>query len=69
MIDLAKGIQTPIPMNDNEINDMKNLKKKVDYLRDQIEDEDEQENSHSEDEDDEDEDVDIVQPKKKNIKV
>jgi hypothetical protein len=41
MIDLAKGIQTPIPMNDNEINDMKNLKKKVDYLRDQIEDEDE----------------------------
>ena len=68
MTDLAKGIENPQPMNDNEINDMKNLKKKLEYYKDQMEGDDTH-HSHSEDEEEEEEDDDEdVQPKKKNIK-
>ena len=61
---MSKGVKEPKPLTDNEMNEMRNLKKKVEYLKGQIE---EQEDAHSQDED-EDEEVDEVQPKKKNIK-
>ena len=54
-------------MTDNELNEMRNLKKKVDYLRQQLEEADEGHESHSEEEEEE-EDVAEIQPKKKNIK-
>jgi hypothetical protein len=41
---MSKGL-TPNPVNDNELNELRNLKKKVDYLKDQIEDHDD---AHSE---------------------
>ena len=30
---MSKGL-TPSPVNDNELNELRNLKKKVDYLKD-----------------------------------
>ncbi len=54
-------------MTDNEINQVKNLKKKLDYLRDQVIENHDKE-SESEEEEDE-EVVEELQPKKKNIKV
>lgn len=50
-------------MTDNELNEMRNLKKKVDYLREQLEEADEGHESHSEEEE-EDEEVAEIQPKK-----
>lgn len=47
---------------------MKNLKKKVDYLKDQLEDQEGGQQSDESDEDEEDDIVAEVQPKKKNIK-
>ena len=67
MVDLSKGVDDPKPMSDNEINDMKNLKKKLEYYKDQLEGDDGH-HSHSEDEEDEEDDEEEVQPKKKNIK-
>ena len=56
-------------MSDNQMNELKNLKKKVDFLKEQIhEEENDGENTHSDDEEDQDEDVEDIQPKKKNIK-
>ena len=66
---MQKGVH-PSPINDNELNELRNLKKKVEYLKDKLEEEKEhaeEEHSASEDEDD-DEEVAEVQPKKKNIK-
>jgi len=34
---MQRGVD-PRPVNDNELNEIKNLKKKVDYLKDQLED-------------------------------
>jgi hypothetical protein len=34
LIDKSKGLTDPKPLNDNEINELRNLKKKVDYLKD-----------------------------------
>ena len=33
---MKQGMVQPVPMNDNEVNEVKNLRKKVDHLRDQI---------------------------------
>ena len=66
MQDIGKG-QEPKPMTDNELNEMRNLKKKVDYLRDQLQEVEHDHESASDDEDDDDE-VHDIQPKKKNIK-
>ena len=62
--DLSRGLAEPKPLTDNELNELRNLKKKVEYLKDQLQ----EEGSESEQEDDEEEVVDEVQPKKKNIK-
>lgn len=62
---MTKG-QVPNPINDNELNELRNLKKKVDYLKDQLEDHDDDHSEQSE-EDDEDDIVADIQPKKKNI--
>lgn len=64
-LDMQRGVNPPQPLNDNEINEIKNLKKKVDYLKDQLNNEDHH-SEHSDDE--EEEEVADVQPKKKNIK-
>jgi cAMP-dependent protein kinase regulator len=54
---MSKG-QVPKPITDNELNELRNLKKKVDYLKDKLlekgEDDEEEEHSGSEDDDDED---------------
>ena len=34
--ELQKGIKNPVPMTDTEVNEVKNLKKRVDLLRSQI---------------------------------
>ena len=52
-------------INDNELNELRNLEKKAAYLRDQIGDQD---GAHSEsDQDESDEEIEDIQPKKKNI--
>jgi len=33
---MAKGEANPMPLNDNEVNEMKNLKKHHDHLLDQL---------------------------------
>lgn len=62
---MQRGANPPQPLNDNELNEIRNLKKKVDYLKDQL-DNDERHSDHSDEE--EEEEVAEVQPKKKNIK-
>jgi hypothetical protein len=66
LLDVSKG-QQPNPINDNEINELKNLKKKVEYLKDQLE---VAGDDHASDESEEDEDDEVaeIQPKKKNVK-
>jgi len=56
------------PITGNEINELKNLKKKLDYYRDILQEYDNAGDTSSEHEDESDEDVDDIQPKKKNIK-
>ena len=34
--DLSKGYKDPQPLTDNEVNEMRNLKKKVDFVKDQL---------------------------------
>jgi hypothetical protein len=63
LTDLSKG-QEPNPLNDNELNEFRNLKKKIEYLKDKLDHDD---HTESEDEDGSDDEED-VQPKKKNIK-
>jgi hypothetical protein len=36
LLDLSKGLQ-PNPMSDNELAETRNLKKKVEYLKDKVE--------------------------------
>lgn len=65
LLDMSKG-QKPNPMSDNELAEMRNLKKKVEYLKDQVEEHEDhgsEASAESEEEDHADE-----QPKKKNIK-
>jgi hypothetical protein len=66
---MSKG-QVPNPITDNELNELRNLKKKVDYLKDKLEErgDGEEEAGHSGSEDEDEEEVAEVQPKKKNIK-
>ena len=47
---------------------MKNLKKKVDYLKDQMDSNGANGGDHTDSDEDEDEDEEVEQPKKKNIK-
>lgn len=35
---MSKGDADPRPLTDHEINEMRNMKKKVDYLKDQLDD-------------------------------
>lgn len=69
LLDRSKGLD-PKPITENELNELRNLKKKVEYLKDKLQegqnlDEDEDHNSESEEDDD---DVADFQPKKKNVK-
>lgn len=66
MVEKAKGNNNPVPLNDNEINELKNLKKKVEYYKDHLDCVDDY---HSDKSDNEDSEEEEVQPKKKNIKV
>jgi len=50
------------------LNELKNLKKKVEYLKDQLEDHEDAHSNESQEEE-EDEEVHEIQPKKKNVKV
>jgi cAMP-dependent protein kinase regulator len=52
------------PITDNELNELKNLEKKVAYIKDQLNDEED----HTESDQDSDEEEEEIQPKKKNIK-
>lgn len=63
---MSRGVD-PQPIKDNELNEIKNLKKKVDYLKDQLDDH-EDHHSHESEDDDDDEEVEEIKPKKKNIK-
>mmetsp|Transcript_30052 Transcript_30052/g.22310 ORF Transcript_30052/g.22310 Transcript_30052/m.22310 type:complete len:84 (+) Transcript_30052:71-322(+) len=68
LLDMSKG-QDPRPITDNELNELRNLRKKVDYLKDKLEDEKgHEEGEHTASEDEDDDEVHEVQPKKKNIK-
>lgn len=67
---MSKG-QVPKPISDNELNELRNLKKKVDYLKDKLlekGDHDQDQDEHSGSDEDDDEDVADMQPKKKNVK-
>ena len=34
LLDKSRGLAEPKPLNDNEVNELRNIKKKVDYLKD-----------------------------------
>ena len=53
------------PITDNELNELRNLEKKVEYLKDQLND---GHASQTESDEDSEGDVEDIQPKKKNIK-
>jgi wobble nucleotide-excising tRNase len=63
--EIQKGVPANeiTPITENEINELRNLEKKVAYLKEKLGDT----GSQTESEGSEDEEVDIVQPKKKNI--
>lgn len=51
---MSKG-QAPKPINDNELNELRNLKKKVEYLKDKLQEgQQDDESEHSADEEEED---------------
>ena len=56
-----------VPITDNEINELKNLNKQLEYYKDLLNEHPESQHTESE-EDEDDEVVEEVQPKKKNIK-
>lgn len=57
MLDLSKGFE-PKPISDNELNELRNLKKKVDYLKDKLQEgEADQDDDHSESDEDEEDEV------------
>ena len=67
---MSKG-QPPKPMSDNELNELKNLRKKVDYLNDKLNSmsgAQQEEGSEGSGGDSDDEQIAEIQPKKKNIK-
>jgi len=65
--EIRKGIEPNEikPITDNELNELRNLEKKVAYLKEQLNEEDEHSKTESDESDDE---VEDIQPKKKNIK-
>lgn len=66
---LKEGKAKPEPITDNELYEMKNLKKKVEYYKDLLGEQDEEEaGTESEEDQESDDEVEDVQPKKKNIK-
>ena len=57
------------PITSNEINELKNLNKKLEYYKDMLQEYDKHAHHTSSEHDDEsDEEVEDIQPKKKNIK-
>lgn len=63
--DLQQGISNQKPLNDNELNEVRNLRKKVEYLKDKLQEYEDHDQHSEQSEDEEEEDI---QPKKKNIK-
>jgi hypothetical protein len=65
--EIRKGVEPNEikPITDNELNELRNLEKKVAYLKEQLNEEDEHSKTESDESDDE---VEDIQPKKKNIK-
>ena len=55
------------PITENELNELKNLQKKVDYYKQMLNEDTGQPQTESE-EDESDEELEEIQPKKKNIK-
>jgi cAMP-dependent protein kinase regulator len=66
LVDLSKN-QEPNPLTENEVNELRNLKKKVEYLRDQLEERGDADSQKSEDEDQDDE-AEIDESKKAKAK-
>jgi cAMP-dependent protein kinase regulator len=66
LLDLSKG-QAPKPITDNELNEIRNLRKKVEYFKAKLEEGGMEEEENSE-QSEEEEEVGEVQPKKKNVK-
>ena len=65
---MSKGMD-PKPITDNELNKLRNLKKKVEYLKDKLQEgQNDEEEEHHSDSDEEEEEVAEVQPKNKNTK-
>jgi len=56
-----------VPISSNEINELRNLKKKVEYYKDLL-NEKQDEPEHTPSENESDDEVEDIQPKKKNIK-
>jgi heme oxygenase len=65
--EFQKGVEQSeiCPITDNELNELKNLQKKVDYYKDIL---GANEAEHTPSEEESDDQVDDIQPKKKNIK-
>ena len=67
--DLKKGVKEDQvqPVSDNDINELRNLKKKIEYYKELLGEADN--NSQTESSGEEDEEVQDLQPKKKNINI
>jgi len=64
--EIQKGTATEniVPISDNELNELRNLEKKVQYLKDQLH----EDGPHTESDQSSDDEVEDIQPKKMNIK-
>ncbi len=67
LLELSKNKEEPKPITDQELAEIRNLSKKVEYLKSQLV-EDTGDEEHSASEDEEDDDVDEIKPKKKGVK-
>lgn len=56
------------PITENELNEQRNLKKKIDYCKDLLGEGNQSDPVTSEEDDESDNEVEEIQPKKKNIK-
>ncbi len=64
LMELSKNKEKPCPVKDTEIQEIKNLTKKVEYLKSLLVDNDSDEHSEASDEEEDDE-VEEIKPKKK----
>ena len=60
LLELSNKVKDPKPLSDNEVNDMRNLRKKADYIREKLNQDDPA--SDDEDSPQSDEEQDIVKP-------